>query len=453
VKQFLAVTFLIFTLVLSACSRPQEVPTAEQLEEKARDFITLTSSEKYEEAHRMFENKMASSLSKEGLQELWEGIVLQTGALQSITKMRLAEESGYQIVYVTCLFEKSIMDIKIVFDNKAQIAGLWLGNPETTQYTPPIYAKSDSFTEEEVTVGAEGWPLPGTLSLPKGQGPFPAVVLVHGSGPNDRDESIGPNKPLKDLAWGLSSKGIAVLRYDKRTRVHAERLTQLGSDFTVKEEVIDDVLAAIKSLSQAEKVNSQKIVVVGHSLGGSLIPRIVKDAINEGLPIAGAVSLAGTPRNLLDLVIEQIEYISKIDGTVDDNEATAIQDAQAQVEKIKAGTQGENEILLGAPKKYWTDLLEYDPIETAKDIGIPMLFLQGERDYQVLSSKDFEMWKEGLSSRSDIAFKSYPDLNHLFITGKGPSTPAEYELPNNVHSAVIDDIASFIETLPTFAAK
>src|SRR5437868_1155092 len=74
----------------------------------------------------------------------------------------------------------------------------------------------DTFDEREVTVGKGEWELPGTLGLPKGSGPFPAVVLVQGSGPQDRDETMGVNKPFQDIAWGLASNGIAVLRYDKR---------------------------------------------------------------------------------------------------------------------------------------------------------------------------------------------------------------------------------------------
>ncbi len=150
------------------------------------------------------------------------------------------------------------------------------------------------------TVGAAGH-----SSLPKGEGPFPAIVLVHGSGPNDRDETIGPCKPFRDLAQGLSSQGIAVLRYEKRTKAHPAALALLPGGITVKEETVDDAAAAVGLLAAHEKIDPKRIFVLGHSLGGSLLPRI---AAVRG-DIAGLVSLAGSTRPLEDLLLEQVRYL------------------------------------------------------------------------------------------------------------------------------------------------
>src|SRR6185369_4322477 len=106
--------------------------------------------------------------------------------------------------------------------------------PKPAAYQPPAYVVPSMFREQELTVGAgTEWALPATLTLPTGTGPFPAVVLVHGSGPNDRDETIGPNKPFQDLAQGLASQGIAVLRYEKRTKQHPVAMGLLLGNLTV----------------------------------------------------------------------------------------------------------------------------------------------------------------------------------------------------------------------------
>ena len=125
-------------------------------------------------------------------------------------------------------------------------------------------AQTGPSTERAVAVGAAPG-LPGTLTLPAGTARVPAVVLVHGSGPHDRDETVGVNKPFLDLAEGLAAQGIAVLRYEKRTRVAP--LSFIGRRFTVNDEVVDDAVAAVQLLRTEPGIDPARIVVVGHSLG------------------------------------------------------------------------------------------------------------------------------------------------------------------------------------------
>ncbi len=113
---------------------------------------------------------------------------------------------------------------------------------------------SRAFQEREISFGEDSWTLPGTLSIPYKEGPFPALVLVHGSGPNDRDETLGANKPFRDLAQGLASRGIAVLRFDKRTRVHGARIAS-SSGLTVAEEAVDDAVLAVGFLQGYPTLN------------------------------------------------------------------------------------------------------------------------------------------------------------------------------------------------------
>jgi fermentation-respiration switch protein FrsA (DUF1100 family) len=92
---------------------------------------------------------------------------------------------------------------------------------------------------------------------------------------------------------------------------------------------------------------------------------------------------------------------------------------------------------------YLLDLKSYDPVATAKKLTIPMLILQGERDFQT-SMNDFNAWKTGLAARKDVTFHSFPALNHLFITGEGKSTEAEYRKPGHVEPEVIEEIAKWV---------
>ena len=447
------VPIILLAALISGCGTvpgSDPVMTGPKLEQRARDFVTRMEAGEYKEARQYFDTAMRLTLSQKKLEELWGTLQEQTGTFEKQGNTRLETEQNYQIVYVTCRFGWGALDVKAVFNQKGQISGLFFQPAADTtalapEYVTPAYADVNAFHEEEVFVGSGEWQLPGTLTLPTGSGPFPAVVLVHGSGPNDRDETIGPNRVFKDLAWGLATRGVAVLRYEKRTREYAERFTgDLMSGLTTQGEVIDDALAAVSLLQARPEINSERVFIVGHSLGATLAPKIAE----QDAKIAGLVLLAGATRPIEDLMLEQSTYLANADGVIDKDEENQLAGLEALVEQVKA-LPGQtdidpDEIILGAAPAYWLDLISYNPVATAEELTLPMLILQGERDYQVTMT-DFAAWEETFSSRTNVILKSYPALNHLFIAGQGSSLPTEYEVMGHLDAEVIDDVANWIQ--------
>ena len=234
-----------------------------------------------------------------------------------------------------------------------------------------------AFTETEVTVGAAPWALPGTLSMPVGDGPFPGVVLIAGSGPQDRDETIGPNRPLRDIAQGLASKGIAVLRYDKRTYAHGAAMAADVADITVREETVDDAVAAIDLLRATSGVDPARVFVAGHSLGGYLAPRIGAEVPDR---LAGIAMLEANSSPLGQLIIDQYEYLASEEGGADPQAAAALDAVRAQVALAESPSLSPStpasDLPLGVPAAYWLDLRTYDPLTTARravgaDLPVP----------------------------------------------------------------------------------
>jgi len=346
---------------------------------------------------------------------------------------------------VPLLFYSAAQQLKVVRAGAESLADNALATaPKPAAYRPPDYAVAASFHEKNVTIGAgTEWELPGTLTLPVGNGPFPAIVLVHGSGPNDRDETQGPNKPFQDLACGLASQGIAVLRYDKRAHTYPGKVIALAN-LTVKDETIDDALAAVALLRQTPQIDPRKTFVLGHSLGGMLVPRIGLAAQSN---VAGFIIFAGATRPLEDEMVRQYEYIYGLDGKVTPQEQAEIDNYKRQAARIKQLTPADvasKELLMYVPASYWLDLRGYSPPEVALKLKQPLLILQGERDYNV-TMDSFRDWQRALAARTNVDFKSYPKLDHLFLEGSGPASDADYARPRNISKYVIDDIVTWIK--------
>ncbi len=354
------------------------------------------------------------------------------GAVQSIGETTVTKSGPNSIAMIPVKFANQNINFRVVINASGLMAGFFQ-LPGGVDWKRPEYSKPDSFKERAVTVGEGEWKLPGTLTVPVGAGPFPAVVLVHGSGPNDRDETVGGAKVFKDLAEGLASRGIVVLRYEKRTKMYGPRVAALGK-FTVQEEVVEDAEKALALLRTQPEVNGQKVYLIGHSMGAYLAPRIAEA---DG-KLAGMVLMAGNVRPMEDLLVEQAEYLG-----VKGNQMDTAKGLQAKVKKLEIGDE-DSPALGGVPISYWVDLKEYHPDAAAKALGVPMLILQGERDYQVTMT-DFGMWKATVGASKGVKLKSYPALNHLFVAGEGKSLPAEYAKAGHVAAAVIEDIAGFVK--------
>ncbi|MBD3414543.1 MAG: alpha/beta fold hydrolase [Candidatus Aminicenantes bacterium] len=444
-KKRLGILVLIALFSLNMNSQQKSPYQMDELISMAKSFVEAMEKGDYEEAVKNFDETMTKLAPPEKMKQVWETLISQVGELKQQKEVRTESLPKYDVVYITCEFEKWTLDVKVVFNKKNQIAGQFF-IPPPAPYQPPDYADRSTFVEKEVEFGVKGWELPGILSLPKGEGPFPAVVLVHGSGPNDRDESVGANKPFKDLAWGLASQKIAVLRYDKRTKVHGSKMVSEKSiPLTVFEESIEDALHAAHLLRTTERIDPEHIYILGHSLGGTLIPRIAP--LDQRA--SGFIVMAGATRPFEDLYIEQVRYIFRLDGKLTGDEESMLKEIKSEVQKIKDLKQTDlsrtDQKLLGAHLEYWLNLKGYKPAETAKKMTRPLLILQGGRDYQV-TEKDFQNWKDSLSSQKNVTFKLYPSLNHLFISGEGPSSPSEYQNPGHVDEKVIQDIATWIHT-------
>jgi hypothetical protein len=207
------------TGILNANSNIADIAVGLVADMSAGDFKRAMTGYSYDE-------KMKSVISETLLKDQVWGILVNTyGKFKEITGSSASKVQVYDVIAVKVTFEKQKLLVNIVFDADKLIAGInYAPDPGTQVQTIP-----SGITETTIGFGKSGFELPGTLTTPTANGPFPILILVHGSGPNDRDETIGPNKPFRDIAWSLAEKGIATLRYDKRTLVYQKEIASATS--------------------------------------------------------------------------------------------------------------------------------------------------------------------------------------------------------------------------------
>jgi dienelactone hydrolase len=375
------------------------------------------------------------------LEKMWGSIPRYMGEYKGYTTVESTKKDSIDVVAVRCTFEKTKMDLQFSFADNKKIIGMFFVPPKNkTAYTTPEYAQQNKYYETKIAVKTGTMSLPGALCVPNNIKNPPVVILLAGSGPNDKDETIGPNKALKDLAVGLASNGIATYRYDKRTLVYGKDM----KDVDINTEVIEDAINAVAILKKNPLFKESKIFIVGHSLGAMCAPMIA----SKSKQVNGIVLLAGNARPLEDVLLEQYNYIFGLDS-IDKFEKKEIDKLIAQSIIVKTPkalkTAKAEDLPLNLDSKYWQSLVKYNQVQVAKKLKQPILVLQGDRDYQVTMT-DFNLWKQNLSNKPKNQFISYPTLNHLFMKGEGKSTPSEYDKQGNVDFQIISDISNWVKS-------
>jgi len=398
----------------------------------AGQLLDHLQAQRTADAEAMLSTQMRQAVPAEKLQGLWQSL----GELKQRGTATVSQQQGVQLVVVPLSFASGEFIAQVAVDAQDQIAGLMLRPAPAPKAAAP--APDAPYVEEDARVAEARGALPATLTLPKGKGPFPAVVLVHGSGPQDRDETMGGSRPFLDIARGLAGQGIAVLRYDKRTYVRPQDFT--GS-FDVDDETTHDAVAALKALAADPRIDSSRVFVLGHSQGGMLAPRIA----NRWPQARGAILWATPARRLLDILPEQNRYLFLRDGQLDAQETAFLKTLDTQIAAARGDAPAAPAALpLGVPQQFWKSIESVDAPADASALGKPVLLLHGGRDFQVTDT-DWQLWQRALAGKPHVQLKRYPSLNHVGVAGKDVGDIQEYARGGHVDTQLVDDIAQWIK--------
>ena len=397
--------------------------------------VTKAMAGQFAEIRDMFAPPLLPLVSAETLKAAWSGAVDKNGPVSTVGTP-VAEPDGTVKIPVT--FERGELTVVVSVDDQGHLLGIQLAPASAAApmrpWEPPSYARPEAFDEQDVMLGTGPLAVPGTLSVPREPRPCAAVIVLSGSGPNDRDETIGRNKPLKDLAWGLASSGIAVLRFDKITYAHGPQVAPMR-EFTMTDEYVPDALAGIALLRSHPAVDPSRIFVLGHSMGGTVAPRVAAAEPS----VAGLIILAGGAQPLHWAAVRQVTYLGNTAAV-----ETLTRQAKTVDSPDLSSSTPDSDLPFGVPAAYWLDLRDYRPAELAATLDKPILLLQGGRDYQVTVADDLAIWRAGLADRPNTTIHVHDNDNHLLFAGNGPSTPAEYEPAQHVDPAIVTDIVDWL---------
>ena len=360
------------------------------------------------------------------VKKIWEQLKLQGGELKGQGTWKVERRDTLLLEQCRLIFENGPVRFSLLTDDHHFIVGF--------HFTPIVGTASVSKNTEQPGVDyveRDTFLINGRVKLPatfcrpvQSDTLYPVVVMVHGIGPMDKDGTLGPNKPFLEVAHRLAAKGVASFRYDKRTFVYGARVMELSGVLTYDTEVVDDAVAALEMAAHLPEVDHSRVYVLGHSLGGMLAPRI---AMLSRVPLAGMISVAGSARQLEELLRSQFRYLSRLQGTPE-SEADSL--TRLIYSKMSA--------------PYRTFAAEYNPVGTARGLRMPMLFLQGGHDFQVTAT-DFNMWKKGLEGCRNARFVWLENCDHLLRETREMAVPKNYMLPGRVSGKAVEAIEKFIK--------
>lgn len=390
-------------------------------------------------------------------------VVLEIPAVQGTFKGKLDQKTGT----LDGTWTQGGMDMPLVLKKTEKVSQVI--RPQNPAGPLPYATADVSFENPD----AEGVVLSGTLTTPKGDGPFPAAVLVSGSGPQDRDESLMGHKPFLVLADDLTRRGIAVLRYDDRGSAQS---TGNFSKATTQD-FASDALAAVRFLKTKKEIDGSKIGVIGHSEGGLVAPIVATKAPGElsyivlmagpGVPgdeiiirQQGLILLAmGVSKTSVDVVTKVTTELMKL--LREDADMKAIQSRLETVEaEVKAGLSeedrealdkldqgGDVEGRLDQMRTPWFKyFLTYDPRPTLRSVACPVLAVNGEKDLQVDPSQNLPEIEKALNEGGNHHFElvELPGLNHLFQPATTGS-PTEYaQIETTIDPKALEAIGSWV---------
>lgn len=392
----------------------------------------------FEDTYKTLSPIVKLQTKKKDLVTAWETTVSGLGEYIKIIEQKEEVSDDMILVHIILEYENNGLDIAFTYNKAGELIGLWFSYA-------PLEMKlevNDEFEEILITMGEDTpYPISGILTLPSNVTKPPVAILVPGSGNHDQDETIGPNKPFRDIAHSFAKQGIATIRYRESILDYEDLKSEA---LTIQLDLFNDASKAITYATDCDSIDTNHIIVIGHSLGGMMAPKIAADHKE----VSGIISMAGSPRKLENIVVDQQRFQLSLTEEYNAKQVeTLMAYVQAQADEVKRSTKGDSKIIFGYPASYWYSLNQIDIPKLAESLKIPILISQGSEDWQVSVEYDYAEWLSLLAEKDNVTFRLYNNLNHLFMSVDGKEKDSKYTIKGEMDQQVIDDMAAWIQQI------
>jgi pimeloyl-ACP methyl ester carboxylesterase len=387
-------------------------------------------SKNYIKASALIDSSLFAKFGQRKFEESMLQAELKTGKLINFEPPLFVDSLNKKYSQSIFYFEKNTLKLKIIFNSNHKISSFLL-EPTLTKF------KKNNHVREEYKIDGSK-PIFGTLSyFDSSNSNKIIVVLVAGSGPANRDEIIGATPFFKNLSKQLDEFQISNYRFDKHTFTYPNDFT--NDTYTIDDEYTNDLITIINHFDNDSIFRNYKIILLGHSLGASVIINKLKK-ING---IDGLLLLAPNTLSLDSSLLFQLQYLEKIDTSTTNKIIY-----ESEIKKIRdlnsiGVSRDMNKMPLKIPYSYWKSIKNNNISNNISEIKIPCFIVFGNNDYQV-TSRDFNIIEKCYKENKNITLKQYPNLNHLFSYSNKMSIPSDYLKELEVDSVFISDITNWI---------